>query len=220
MRYSIDKNKYVIECSGEQMLLMARALEVFARLSIGQFRDALEPCNVLAADFPSELLQELRRHTDEMERLWQARRQPSSIRGAKRGDIAWDMHQVLRHRASWDAAGNPPQRTPDMFGVYFDEPFFTSGVDPIKVACGSVAVKVLVPEDFRFLDMHVYRDGGTLAMVVAAGGTRAEFFRDGRINSATYGNWFDRYPGDENAVEVPARISTALEELMKEKKKG
>lgn len=40
--------------------------------------------------------------------------------------IAFDLMQVIRHRLSWSRAGNPAERTPDMYHIAFEEPQHTS----------------------------------------------------------------------------------------------
>lgn len=50
----------------------------------------------------------------------------------KTGQLAWDLHQLVRHRAAWDRAYNdgittPEQgRGPGMLGVCFDDPMFVA----------------------------------------------------------------------------------------------
>jgi hypothetical protein len=230
VKYDVDKNQYVITCNGEQARIMARALELFARCSIGQFNDTLEPCR-LRTEVPAELILKLREHTEAMERLWQVFRQGNPTRGVSDGDVAWDINQVLRHRLSWDSVGNPPKRTSEMFGVYFDEPTPISGKAPIKIHCAycTPAKEVKEPNLFegdaqlqppyyapiQVLKMNAYRDGGTIALTIILNTKETQVFQDRRIRTETRGVWFDRYPSHEDAVPVPAELAAQLDEYLK-----
>ena len=134
----VDTNPllYRIECTGEAARVIQDALELWARCSIGQFKEALEPCRPHGKDFPLTLYGELRQLAETMERFWRTSTAPTGIRAAK-GDHAWEIHQTIRHRLSWDSVGNPPQRIwsgdDAMWGVNFDEPMAISGKPFIKI---------------------------------------------------------------------------------------
>lgn len=136
----IDTNPlmYRLECSGEALRVIQDALELWARCSIGQFKEALEPCQPHRKEFPITLYGELRQLAETMEKFWTSRVPvvPSGIRNSK-GDHAWEIHQTIRHRLSWDRVGNPPKRIwqgdDAMWGVNYDEPMSITGKPFIKV---------------------------------------------------------------------------------------
>jgi len=128
---------YQIECTGEQARIIQDSLELRARLSIGQFKEALEPACIYASQYPVEFVRELRELAERMENLWRSRSDlPTGIRAAK-GDHAWEIHQTIRHRLSWDSVGNPPTRIwtgeNSMQGVNFDEPMSITGKSFITI---------------------------------------------------------------------------------------
>lgn len=105
---------YKIECSKEQVEVLQKALELWARLSMGQFDEALTPFryrNLPNENYFKEILNHLESKFSE-----------KRIEGEHR-DLSWEMYQTIRHRLSWDKAGNPPERDwKTMLTVNYDEP--------------------------------------------------------------------------------------------------
>lgn len=124
---------YVITVTTEQARMMQDALELWARCSIGQFKEAIEPSEPYRSEVPSEFVHDWRNLAEQMERLWRAYDMPSTIRAAK-GDLAWEMHQTIRHRLSWDRIGSPQHRDwATMMGVCYDDPMRITGKPLIQI---------------------------------------------------------------------------------------
>jgi hypothetical protein len=110
----------------KQAELLVQALDLATRLHLGQTNivgEYLQGCSPRSADpeIVDATLERLRR-----ECFGFSRSESFGITSEKISDDAramWDIHQVLRHRLSWDRAGNPETRDWDtMMGVNFDEP--------------------------------------------------------------------------------------------------
>ena len=124
---------YTLTLSATQMHVLSRAAEVIARLGIGQIPDALR-------ELPTRDGIELSAWHDDCEAVCKimSKHMPHSIDGfhsslgihnaGNSTRIAWDLHQVMRHRLSWDraiAAGHTDGTTrnwSEMLGVSYDEP--------------------------------------------------------------------------------------------------
>ena len=136
---------YTIELTEQQAQTLSTACEVLARLGIGQFRYALE-CMPLAQlwgdgwhDDMNEIGQILSRHTINNVDGWRSSLGIAHEKVSETAKEAWDMHQVIRHRLSWDRAtvdgitdGTKRNWSGGMMGVNFDDPF-KAALQPLAV---------------------------------------------------------------------------------------
>lgn len=122
----MSKKKYRLELDEQQAQLVIQALDMATRLHMGQTNivgEYLQGCSSRNADpvIVDAMLDRLRRECFDF-----SRSQSFGITSEKISDdarVMWDIHQVLRHRLSWDSAGNPETRNwTTMMGVNFDEP--------------------------------------------------------------------------------------------------
>lgn len=133
---------YRIDLTPEQARVLSQALEVFARLGIGQFRDALRflPLDRTQGSPPSGWSHTL----DEIGQMlapfmvhwvdgWSRSLGIASQDTDEGAKIAWDLYQVVRHRIAWDDAvadgttHGDKRKWPEMMGVQYDEPLKCSG---------------------------------------------------------------------------------------------
>lgn len=137
----MKKKSYSLEIDEEQAQVLKLACEIFARLGIGQFHQALENLPIdwkkaYSQDWNEDLLligKILSKHTQWNVDGWS---KSLGIHNAREtSKIAWDLYQVIRHRLSWDRAitekfienENSPRNWSDMMGVDYDEPLKVSG---------------------------------------------------------------------------------------------
>lgn len=122
----MSKKKYRLELDEQQAQLVIQALDLGTRLHMGQTNivgEYLQGCSPRNAnhEIVDSALELLRR-----ECFGFTRNESFGITSEKISDDAramWDIHQVLRHRLSWDRAGNPETRDwKTMMGVNYDEP--------------------------------------------------------------------------------------------------
>jgi hypothetical protein len=139
-----DMKKYTIEITETQVNVIKEALEVFARLGIGQFRDALEslPLKESCAEGRSDDMlvigQILKKHTKSNVDGWQSSFSIHSQDVNDEAQIAWDIYQVIRRKLSWDYAiengwvkdENDTRNWKEMMGVNLDDPLQV-GPDPL-----------------------------------------------------------------------------------------
>jgi hypothetical protein len=127
--------KYTIEITENQANVIKEALEVFARLGIGQFRDALEslPLKPHAEGWHDDMLvigQILKKYTRSNVDGWQSSLSIHSQDVNDEAQIAWDIYQVVRRKLSWDYAigngwvkdENDSRNWKEMMGVNYDDP--------------------------------------------------------------------------------------------------
>lgn len=133
---------YQLIISEKQAQVISQALEIFARLGIGQFRDALE---VLPLEAKRDGWHETLGQVGEL----LSRFTKGNVNGrgsswsihvkqvSEESRISYDLHQVIRYRLAWDKAikdgiaeneHSPRSRT--TFLVSFDEPFQV-GAEPL-----------------------------------------------------------------------------------------
>lgn len=116
--------RYVLELSERQAQVLSQAAELYARLGTGQF-DKMDR-------FFWKDLQQARPHLDVLSMIKNG--SPNSgpgIRSPEVNDdyrVLYDLHQVLRHRLSWD---RDPQPQGVLRGVSYDEPSKTSKGEPL-----------------------------------------------------------------------------------------
>lgn len=138
--------KYKLELTKSQLQTLQLATEIYARLGIGQIRDAI---NVLPLDeskgYPP--IHEICRDVEAVI----AKHTISNVDGYRASlgihhkdvkepvKIAWDLHQVIRQRLAWDHAiekgivenrRSPRNWAGGMIGVHYDDPMKTS-VEPL-----------------------------------------------------------------------------------------
>lgn len=126
------QRKYTITITQTQAEVMNRALELYSRLKAGQLtelyfefmnpaKSSRELFEVAAKDMKRSLWPDMEYNASKG--IGQ-----DTIESNGKGDIAWDMHEVLRHRLAWDKAGNPSQRDfKTMMGHDYDKPYSWSG---------------------------------------------------------------------------------------------
>lgn len=133
------KEKYVLELTADQIDVIAEATEILARIGIGQFWTILD--HISGGVFDDDKLDyDHRRSYDKLSHaLYKDQNIPigggPGIHNEKvhhRHRIAWDIHQVLRHRRSWD-------RHPEGgLGVSFDTPYQDSPEPLPKIVRGEL----------------------------------------------------------------------------------
>ena len=129
---------YTLTLNDTQARVMQSALDLFFRIHMGQFDEVAVivfdqqriTSDVYAGVGPTwmsrragteEFLQ--RAKTEAFPELGRyAFHSIASPHLCEPAKIACDLHGVIRHRLAWDWAGNPPERTPDMIQVCYDEP--------------------------------------------------------------------------------------------------
>jgi len=122
---------YTITLTDRQAATLSEACELLARLGVGQITTLIDyiPSDTWRRSdivrkvetFAAEITPSLDCEVNEFSSPYRKRQRDTS-------NIAWDIHQVLRHRRAWDEAirtgmikdGEP--RTPAMFGVQYNEP--------------------------------------------------------------------------------------------------
>lgn len=129
--------KYQIEVSEEQLDTLIKATELLARVGIGQVSEAVgySPAALIpnVGDLASA-----RQVAREVESLCTGMPPDASFgigheKVAKITKRSWELYQTLRHRLSWDRAGNPEKRDyAKMFGAHYDEPMNYTG-EPLPV---------------------------------------------------------------------------------------
>lgn len=128
---------YTLTLTASQMHVLSRAAEVLARLGIGQIPDALR-------ELPASGDIDWSAWHDDCEAVCKimSKHMPNKINGwnsnlginnADNGArIAWDLHQVIRHRLAWDRAieqgitDGASRDWSQMMGVCYDEPMKTA----------------------------------------------------------------------------------------------
>ncbi|MBI4422295.1 MAG: hypothetical protein HY554_01125 [Elusimicrobia bacterium] len=119
-----SRRRYVLELSERQAQALSQAAELYARLGTGQF-------DKLDRFFWKSVLQ-ARPHLDALCMLKNGSLNAGpGIRSSEVDDdyrVLYDLHQVLRHRLSWD---RDPQPQGMLRGVFYDEPSRTSKEEPL-----------------------------------------------------------------------------------------
>ena len=130
--------------SEKQLLIISRALELLARVQCGQIDEAFREMRNeegLQNRIPFDIQNEASKMVKESIGLtqsssWGAGKFPESA------DIAFDLHQQIRHDMSWNAAienGIVDQIDASvrdwtkMVGVCYDEPFYFGTENPVKI---------------------------------------------------------------------------------------
>lgn len=114
-----------------QAEVIKQAVEFYSRIKAGQLQELWYLCYSKDQD-----RQQFEKAATELKKCLFPDLQPSGSygigqdtrKGDGRGDVAWDIHEVVRHRLAWDRAGNPPVRDfSTMMGHDFDKPTSWSG---------------------------------------------------------------------------------------------
>lgn len=119
-----SRRRYVLELSERQAQVLSQAAELYARLGTGQF-DKLDR-------FFWKYLEQARPHLDVLSMIKNG--SPNAGPGIRSPEVdddyrvLYDLHQVLRHRLSWD---RDPQPQGVLRGVSYDEPSKTSKKEPL-----------------------------------------------------------------------------------------
>ena len=119
----MSERKYNLTVTEEQAGVLADALDLFARIGIGQFEEILQVYDP-AAKLPLEVREGIRALLDATKEVAGHPRSGSyGIHNSKVPDrfrVAYDMKQVVQHRVAWDR--NPKGG----IQVQYDEPDRTS----------------------------------------------------------------------------------------------
>lgn len=126
---------YQITLNEEQARITMLALEIYSRIGMGQLQTITEHPDVFSRvrQQPRVQSETVRVELQQIKRVIFPELDPvgmyHSISSPEISDsnrVAYEILQVIRHRLSWDAAGNAPTRTSDMIGVIYDAPRKTS----------------------------------------------------------------------------------------------
>lgn len=133
-----DTYRIVLTLTRDQVVHVEAACEFYSRVLAGQVTEVTY--HLAMEHGPGN--KELREAVDRMLAEWVStatglgRGVSYGIHGSKTprtAQVTWDVYQALRHRRSWDDAGNPPQREfPSMWGVCYDDPMWADA--PVAVA--------------------------------------------------------------------------------------
>ena len=100
--------KYNLEITTEQAEVISKAMEIYARLGMGQFRDALDVLPLQKAYTPKwfdalgKIGDIIKQYTIEGVDGWQSSLGIKSIEVSDLARTAWDIYQVVRNRLSFD----------------------------------------------------------------------------------------------------------------------
>lgn len=125
--------EYKISLSENQLQIISKALDVYSRLGIGQFRDALEclPTQEFRPNGWNESMDEIGNIVKQFTHdNVDGYRSSLGIMNTKTKDqfrVAWDIQQVIRHKISWDNHKDGDST----FTVNFHEPFKSSEKEPL-----------------------------------------------------------------------------------------
>jgi len=136
--------QYVLTLTETQAQVLIQALEVMARLGIGQFRDALDLLP-LKEIFPAGWHEDMEAIGRILSKYmignvdgYRSSLGISHADTSPQAKSAWDMYQVIRHRLAWDraysdgivASPDAPRDWSKMLGVHYDEPM-RMGPEPL-----------------------------------------------------------------------------------------
>lgn len=155
----MSTNKYVLEITKEHLEALLPAIDMAARLHIGQLGMVSEYL-VFNVNTPNKVC-----HFDPtvMAHLGYIKHKFFKTSGLYAGygihseevnesaRLMLDVHDVIRHKLAWEAAGNPPSRRRDMYQVYYDPVRQLSEAAPLPKL---VNVSGSKESDYDFL-MHI-----------------------------------------------------------------
>ena len=121
---------YQLKVSEEQAQVIADALELYARVGMGQLAHITEHPDIRSRIFKNtEISLEILRGVFEMVKQTVFNLPVNCYHSlgcpeiSDKNRVAYDLVQVIRHRLAWDRAGNPPERDyRTMYGVIYDTP--------------------------------------------------------------------------------------------------
>lgn len=142
--------KYTLELTKSQLQALQLATEIYARLGIGQIRDAIyalpldeskgyPPMHEICRDVEAAIA----KHTISNVDGYRASLGIHHKDVKEPVKIAWDLYQVIRNRIAWDDAiekgivenhQSPRNWSGGMFGVHYDDPLKTS-LEPLARIC-------------------------------------------------------------------------------------
>lgn len=121
-------SRYVLEISARQAEMISQAVELTARLGMGQFE---ELDRFFWPEIKGDQRDEVREHCQALCRIKNgAPHQYPGIHSDAISDdyrVLFDLHRVVRHRLAWDRNPNPP----NFAGVAFDTPRPTSKIEDL-----------------------------------------------------------------------------------------
>ncbi len=135
---------YTLTLTERQAAALSEAAEIYARLGIGQFHDALRvlPTTEAVPDWHDDMLvigRMLARHMKHGVDGWGSSLGIFSAEVSDGAKVCWDLHQVIRHRLAMDYAAAKNLDPSQMYGVQYNEPM-RAGSEPLaKIAGGSTA---------------------------------------------------------------------------------
>lgn len=157
--------KYTIELNEEQLHVLSRACELYARVQIGQIREALDELP-LAYPIDSESWNEdketigriISKHTIDNVDGWRSSLGISNEQTHESAKVSYDIHQAIRHKLSWDRAvqegkvrnpletgayldPNNDRNWKEMMGVHYDKPMICSKQPLPKIEGEIMSVK-------------------------------------------------------------------------------
>ena len=128
--------EYNLKINEAQAQVLTDALEIYARLGMGQIYEILEHPDLrkqrdaFVIDYCRALCENLRGAIFKLPIGNYYSISNREISDTNR--VAYDLVQVIRHRLVWDRAGNPPERDhKTMFGPIYDEPMHFSEEQPL-----------------------------------------------------------------------------------------
>jgi hypothetical protein len=113
--------KYILEVTSEQLKELQTAVEVLARLRVGQIGSALD--QMLNSRGQSHIIDwnSIRRIEEIIKPQLNLEINASyGVGHFEKADLVWDMFEVIRHRLSWDTVEEEGE--PVFRGVSFDQP--------------------------------------------------------------------------------------------------
>jgi hypothetical protein len=141
----MNNQKYVLILSKNQLQAISVAIEVLARLKIGQIKQALDQCldqdgnsNILGWEIEDQVESIVKPH------LGLDKNQSWGVGKFKIVDLLWDLYEVIRYKMSWDNAlesGKVTEkeyqekiRNENIYGVNYNEPMhWNHDEDLVKV---------------------------------------------------------------------------------------
>lgn len=135
---------YTLTLTQRQLETLQEALDTYSRLGIGQWRQAFERLPLRQKDpsfnwahwhdFLDDVGFQIRGFTKQRVDGYQSSLGIHSREISESAQIAWDLHQTIRNRLSWDRAIeqgiveslDSPRNWREMMGVSYDEPLPTS----------------------------------------------------------------------------------------------
>ena len=130
--------KYQVELSERQIDVINKALDLYGRLHIGQTEAISRAIENKTFNDPEVDHEKIEDFVEELKTIAFPGLHRNAFFGifsneaGPEAQIAWDIQQVLRHRVSWDKAGNPSTRDHQtMWTVNYDSPMQSRPDEPL-----------------------------------------------------------------------------------------